>query len=133
MWWETVLIALVPSIITMSVTNWFNRKKYSVEVTNLKEQGKSTEVTNMQIILETYKLTLEQYRREIGEVNTRFTAYIKAANEREIAYQKQLNLLEERLKDKDDKISSLEKKLNILVEEACLTKDCDKRTYFKDR
>lgn len=130
---ETVLIAGVPSVLTMILTNWFNRKKYSAEVTNLVTQGKSTEVTNMQIILETYKLTLEQYKKEIEDVNTRFTEYIIAANAREEKSRSQMKKLEERVKIKNDKIDVLEKKLNVLVKEACLTNGCDKRTYFEGK
>ena len=130
---ETALIAGVPSVLAMILTNWFNRRKYSVEVSNLVTQGKSTEVTNMQIILETYKLTLEQYKKEIEDVNNRFTEYIIAANEREARSRSQMESLEERVKAKNSKIDILERKLNILVKEACLTSGCDKRTYFEGK
>ena len=126
MWWETVLIALVPSLITMVVTNWFNRKKYSAEV-------KTTESQNMQTILETYRLTLEQYKKEIEDVNTRFTNYITEANKRAEANRKKIEDLGKEINLKNQQISDMNKKLDLLVKEACFTKGCSKRTYFRDK
>ncbi len=126
MWWETVLIALVPSLITMVVTNWFNRKKYSAEV-------KTTESQNMQTILETYRLTLEQYKKEIEDVNTRFTNYITEANKRAEANRKKIEDLGKEINLKNQQISDMGKKVDLLVKEACFTKGCSKRTYFRDK
>ena len=126
MWWETVLIALVPSVITMVITNWFNRKKYSAEV-------KTTESQNMQTILETYRLTLEQYKKEIEDVNTRFTNYITEANKRDESNRKKIEDLGKEINLKNQQISDMGKKVDLLVKEVCITKGCSKRTYFRDK
>ena len=126
MWWETVLIALVPSLITMVVTNWFNRKKYSAEV-------KTTESQNMQTILETYRLTLEQYKKEIEDVNTRFTNYITEANKTAESNRKKIEDLGKEINLKNQQISEMGKKVDLLVKEVCFTKGCSKRTYFRDK
>ena len=126
MWWETVLIALVPSLITMIITNWFNRKKYSAEV-------KTTESQNMQTILETYRLTLEQYKKEIEDVNTRFTNYITEANKRAESNRKKIEDLGKEINLKNQQIIDMGKKVDLLFKETCVTKGCSKRTYFKDK
>lgn len=131
MWWETVLIALVPSLVTMIVTNWFNKRKHTTEINNLEIEGKSAESKNMQVILETYKVTLDQYKTEIEDVNRRFTDYIKQANKRAEINKKKLESMNKRLEDKNDKIQELEKKMNVIIKDACFTKGCSKREYFK--
>lgn len=133
MWWETVLIALVPSLVTMVVTNWFNKRKHTTEVDNLVIEGKSAENKNMQLILETYKVTLDQYKTEIEDVNKRFTEYIKQANKRAEINKKKLESLNKRLEDKNDKIQVLEKKVDVMIKDACFIKGCSKRVYLSEK
>lgn len=132
MWWETILIAAIPSLVTMLVTNWLNKKRYSAEVKNLEIEGKSVENANMQVILETYRVTMEQYKIEIEDVNKRFTEYIQQANKRAEINKEKMESLNKRLEDKNDKIQELEKKINLIIKDACLIKGCSKRVYLKD-
>ena len=118
MWWETVLIALVPSLCTLLITNWLNKRKYRAEVFNLEEQGKSISGRNIETILNTYNETLNQYKIEIEDSNKRFNKFKEEANE-EISSLKKNN-------------ANLSRKIDILIKEACFTKGCSKRTYFRE-
>lgn len=86
----------------------------------------------MKVILETYKSTLEQYKIEIEDVNKRFTDYIAKAAKRTQINQQKIEALEQKNLEKDKRISDLEKKINILVSEACVKKGCTEAVYLKE-
>lgn len=125
MWWEAILIAVIPSVVTMIVTNWINKKKYKTEVASLESQ-------NMNLILSTYKTTLDQYKVEIDDVSKRFTDYIEEANKRSSANHKKIVELNKKIEEKDTKIMELEKKVDIMIKDVCLQKGCSMRVYLKE-
>lgn len=126
MWWETVLIAAIPSLVTMLVTNWFNKKRYSAEVKILEEENVSIKNQNSTIIFDMYK-------KELEDVNRRFTNYITEANEKAKLNKDRILKLESDNKLKNEKIKELEERLNALIDEVCFTKGCTERTYFKEK
>lgn len=123
--WETILTMAIPSLVTMVATNFFNKKKYLAEV-------KQTETGNVQSMLAIYGQTLDQYKREIKDVNDRFTDYMQTASDRAELSKRKFKSMEKRLEEKNSKIKELEKKINAMLKDACLVKGCSKRVYLNE-
>lgn len=131
-WWETILIAVIPSLLSIIVTNFFNRKKYKVEIDKLRTEVRSSESKNTQIMLENYNTILEQYKIELLDVNKRFINYIEQSSAMAELQKKSMENLTKDVSEKKAKIQELERKINALIKEACLNKGCSVREYFKE-
>ena len=77
---ESLLLATLPAIATLIITNIYNRSRHKAEVEKIIQEKKNSESDNFKIIFETYNGTLMQYKTELEDVNKRFSNYIKEAN-----------------------------------------------------
>lgn len=105
--WESILIATVPAIITLIVTNAYNTSRHKAEVQKIIQESKNSESDNMKTILETYNNTLTQYKTELEDVNKRFTNYITEANKRATASRERMANLEKSNKELQSKLDKL--------------------------
>lgn len=105
---ESLLLATLPAIATLIVTNIYNRSRHKAEVEKIIQEKKNSESDNFKIIFETYNGTLMQYKTELEDVNKRFSDYIKEANKRDQANKERIAKLE-----KDN--SEMKQQLEILL------------------
>ena len=105
---ESLLLATLPAIATLIITNIYNRSRHKAEIEKIIQEKKNSESDNFRIIFETYNGTLMQYKTELEDVNKRFSAYIKEANKRDQANKERIAKLE-----KDN--SEMKQQLEILI------------------
>lgn len=91
---ESLLLATLPAIATLIITNIYNRSRHKAEVEKIIQEKKNSESDNFKIIFETYNGTLMQYKTELEDVNKRFSDYIKEANKRDQANKERIAKLE---------------------------------------
>jgi len=108
------LIAVIPSLIASVITFLFSRKKYIEEVNGIKEENASIQRKTDQTVLETYKLSFETLKKELQDMQVRFSQYIDNSNKRMEGYKERIDKLEKDNIDKDNKIKSLETTINSL-------------------
>lgn len=102
---ESLLLATLPAIATLIVTNIYNRSRYKAEIEKIIQEKKNSESDNFRIIFETYNGTLMQYKTELEDVNKRFSNYIKEANKLDQANKERIAKLE---KDNEEMKQQLE-------------------------
>lgn len=105
---ESLLLATLPALATLIITNIYNRSRHKAEVEKIIQEKKNSESDNFKIIFETYNGTLMQYKTELEDVNKRFSDYIKEANKRDQANKERIAKLE-----KDN--SEMKQQLEILI------------------
>lgn len=105
---ESLLLATLPAIATLIITNIYNRSRHKAEVEKIIQEKKNSESDNFKIIFETYNGTLMQYKTELEDVNKRFSNYIEEANKRDQANKERIAKLE-----KDN--SEMKQQLEILL------------------
>ena len=105
---ESLLLATIPAIATLIITNIYNRSRHKAEIEKIIQEKKNSESDNFRIIFETYNGTLMQYKTELEDVNKRFSDYIKEANKRDQANKERIAKLE-----KDN--SEMKQQLEILL------------------
>lgn len=105
---ESLLLATLPAIATLIITNIYNRSRHKAEIEKIIQEKKNSESDNFRIIFETYNGTLMQYKTELEDVNKRFSDYIKEANKRDQANKERIAKLE-----KDN--SEMKQQLEILI------------------
>ena len=105
---ESLLLATLPAIATLIITNIYNRSRHKAEIEKIIQEKKNSESDNFKIIFETYNGTLMQYKTELEDVNKRFSNYIKEANKRDEANKERIAKLE-----KDN--SEMKQQLEILI------------------
>ena len=105
---EPLLLATLPAIATLIITNIYNRSRHKAEIEKIIQEKKNSESDNFRIIFETYNGTLMQYKTELEDVNKRFSDYIKEANKRDQANKERIAKLE-----KDN--SEMKQQLEILI------------------
>lgn len=105
---ESLLLATIPAIATLIITNIYNRSRHKAEIEKIIQEKKNSESDNFRIIFETYNGTLMQYKTELEDVNKRFSVYIKEANKRDQANKERIAKLE-----KDN--SEMKQQLEILI------------------
>lgn len=91
---ESLLLATLPAIATLIITNIYNRSRHKAEIEKIIQEKKNSESDNFRIIFETYNGTLMQYKTELEDVNKRFSDYIKEANKRDQANKERIAKLE---------------------------------------
>ena len=105
---ESLLLATLPAIATLIITNIYNRSRHKAEIEKIIQEKKNSESDNFRIIFETYNGTLMQYKTELEDVNKRFSDYIKEANKRDQANKERIAKLE-----KDN--TEMKQQLEILI------------------
>lgn len=83
----------------------------------MKEENDSLKTTTSKVMLENYSIGFETLKRELSDVNKRFSEYIESSNKRDESYRQRISDLERSNKEKDEQIKNLDTKINILLEE----------------
>ena len=125
MWWESLLLATIPALLTLITTNFYNKSKHKAEVQRLVQEGKGVEAANMDTILQSYNVTLAQYKLELDDVNRRFSQYISDAN-------KVAEINRQRISSLEITNRELKCKVETLEQDICMTQKCVFRTPLKN-
>lgn len=108
------MVASIPAALTMTLTNFYNRKKHNAEIQKIHLEGKGSEAANMEAIFQNYNLVLTQTKIELADVNKRFSDYIEDANRRALMNKTRISRLEEDNKRLSNQVTSLMNSLNAL-------------------
>jgi len=117
LWWHTILITVIPAVLSSITTHIFNKKKFNEEVNKIRGENTGLKNANEQLMLETYKISFESLKNELADINKRFGEYRDNSNNRDESYKKRIEILESENKDKDSKILLLEKKIDSILKE----------------
>lgn len=123
--WEAILIAIIPTTVASIVAYVLGKKKNNVEIKKLEEENTTIRSQNSTIIFDMYK-------KELEDINKRFSTYIEEANSRAKINKEKIEKLEASNTAKDKKIQELTKKVDAFINEVCLTKGCSKRIFLKE-
>lgn len=123
--WETILIAVIPSALATIITYLVNKKKYNTEVSKLEHENMSIRTENSSKIYEMYNKQLDLLSNRLNDYITESTLSYKKNKEK-------IDSLENIIEAKDKKINELERRVNSLIKEVCVTKGCTKRTFLND-
>lgn len=130
--WDTILIAAIPTAISIILTNYLNKQRHLAEIESIKAENKSKETNNLNSIMESYNIVLTQYKVELVDSNNRLSEYIKNTNEREEQFKKLINKMEIQIiaLHKDNKV--LKEKVRILSDDICKVRGISRDELFKD-
>lgn len=130
--WDTILIAAIPTAISIILTNYLNKQRHLAEIESIKAENKSKETNNLNSIMESYNIVLTQYKVELVDSNNRLSEYIKNTNEREEQFKKLINKMEVQIiaLHKDNKV--LKEKVRILSDDICKVRGISRDELFKD-
>lgn len=130
--WDTILIAAIPTAISIILTNYLNKQRHLAEIESIKAENKSKETNNLNSIMESYNIVLTQYKVELVDSNNRLSEYIKNTNEREEQFKKLINKMEIQIiaLHKDNKV--LKEKVRILSDDICKVRGISREELFKD-
>jgi gas vesicle protein len=117
--WEEVVVGASGTVIGGLVTYLIGRKKQNVET-------KSVEYENFQRMFEIYKNSLEQYKKELKDAHDRLSDYIIESNKRAEISKNKIENLEKSNED-------LQRKIQIISKQVCMTENCSLRTSLSSK
>lgn len=141
--WETILIAIVPSLVTMIITNLINRNKYKAEldamikkseaeIAAINKKNEGTDAENIRLMQENYALILAQHKTEISYLQESFDAYRKSSSEEREHNKKELKTAFDKIDLIERENRTLRSKIEFLTEDIITTKGITREEYFKN-